>query len=104
MTPECKISFPDLGEYRAYFRPIQDPDKRWTHIEDATPPLNIPVLFLCQIDDGHVDGNCFTRVEMGVWEGEHTEGNAIAMETGSPFDFSPCTHWMPLPAAPRLPE
>lgn len=105
MTPECKISFPDLGEYRAHFRPIQDPDKRWTNIEDATPPVGEVVLFCCQVDDGHPSGSYFTEVQTGIWEGAHTEGNAIAIETGSHvYDWYPCTHWMPLPAAPRLPE
>lgn len=105
MTPECKISYPELGEYRACFRPIQDPDKRWTSIDDATPPEGEEVLFCCKIDDFSPYVSYFTAVESGVWEGAYTEGNAIAMETGSRvFDWSPCTHWMPLPAAPRLPE
>ncbi len=100
MTPECIVRFPELGEYRAVYRPIQNPDKRWISIDDATPPEGEEVLFCCQIDDD------FMEVNLGVYRGSHSLGNALVMELSDTVcdDWAPCTHWMHKPATPRLPE
>ena len=69
---------------------------RWTPITEQLPPIDKEVLFCCQIDD------IFTGVSLGTYAGKWTDSpNAIVMEvTGIADDWSPCSHWMPLPLTP----
>jgi hypothetical protein len=74
---------------------------KWTHYKDELPPLGyVDVLYCCYLDDGEP---CFTEISIGWFEGKHTEGDAIAMESYE-NGWYPCTHWMPLPPKPEIPN
>jgi hypothetical protein len=68
----------------------------WIPIHQKVPPIGKQVLFCCGRDDE------FTLVEMGAYFGKWTDSpNAIVMEVvGVDDDWSPCSHWMPLPLTP----
>ena len=65
----------------------------WISIAERLPPLREDVLFCCEIDGE------FTRVDLGQYGGEKTYGEAVVMDL-SEYDWSPCSHWMPLPDPP----
>jgi hypothetical protein len=77
---------------------------KWTHYKDELPPRGYEeVLYCCWMDD------YFTDVRVGWYEGKRTLGDAIAMESvaaseGVDRDWAPCTHWMPLPPKPEIPN
>ena len=70
---------------------------KWIPITEKLPALYEPVLFCCYLDEYG-----FTDVDLGWYEGQKTQGEAIAMETSSD-GWYPCTHWMPLPETPEKP-
>ena len=78
----------------------------WISIDVRLPDKFQEVLFCCFMED--VPGSpYFTDVSVGWYEGQRTLGDAIAMETlaaseGLDRDWSPCTHWMPLPKTPEI--
>lgn len=67
---------------------------RWIPITEQLPEQNTEVLFCCLIDGE------FTRVQMGAYWGKKTDGTAIVMDIGDDSDWSPCSHWMPIPEHP----
>lgn len=69
---------------------------RWITIDQQLPPVGGCVLFCCFFGKDDVYN---TTVGMGYYQGQKTEGDAIAMETQE-GDWEPCTHWMPLPPTP----
>ena len=72
---------------------------KWIHITEQLPKINQTVLFTCYQDDSR----CFHEIQLGWYIGGKTLGGAIAIETGDD-DWSPCTHWMPLPQLPEVPK
>jgi hypothetical protein len=68
----------------------------WTPITQQVPPTGKEVLFCCEIDD------IFTGVGLGTYWGKWTDSpNAVVMEiVGVDDDWSPCSHWMPVPLTP----
>ena len=77
------------------------PKAKWIHIDDQLPETNTDVLFTCMYED---EGYC-SDVQLGWYEGAKTLGDAIVMETSTDkHDWYPCTHWMPLPKTPEIPQ
>ncbi|MFO0452775.1 MAG: hypothetical protein ACK52I_29655 [Pseudomonadota bacterium] len=74
---------------------------KWTRIGEELPCKGEYVLFCCYIED---EG--FGEVNFGWYEGDKTLGDAIVMQTvpGDPGWWYPCTHWMPLPPVPEIPN
>jgi hypothetical protein len=91
--PEHKI---ELAE--KVLRKARGEAMSWIHITERLPDINQIVMFTCYQDDR----DCFSEVDIGQYIGGKTMGNAIAIETCGD-DWSPCTHWMPLPELPEVP-
>lgn len=73
----------------------------WIPITERLPEHGQDVLFCCLIDDE------FTRVECGRYNGNKTAGDAIAVDVDvdcATGEWSPCSHWMPLPEPPSIDE
>lgn len=67
-------------------------ETKWISISEELPKLNEPVWFRCEYYD---DPGYFNEPEVGWFEGNWTEGAAIAMETvkNDKQWWLPCTEW-----------
>jgi hypothetical protein len=74
---------------------------KWTRIGEELPKIDENVLFCC-----YIDAEGFGEVYCGWYEGDKTLGDAIVMQTvpGDSGWWYPCTHWMPLPSTPEIPN
>lgn len=64
----------------------------WRSITNELPPMYKDVLFV-----NNVYGE-WSEPDVGRWTGERTiQKNALVMDYGADDDWSPCTHWMPIP-------
>lgn len=70
----------------------------WIPITEQLPPIDEPVLFCCLTDVG------FTDVDRGWYEKNWTDDeSALVMRISYDVnDWSPCSHWMPLPKPPEV--
>jgi len=82
--------------------PLYRDANAWVPVSDRFPPVNEPVLYTCYIDDTE---GYWIDVDVGCWDGNERNGtgNPIMRDrygARSETHWSPCSHWMPLPAPP----
>ena len=78
--------------------PTPDSNNGWTPIKEQMPPKGVNLLVTYTLDeDFEFHGN-----EIGIWEGDLTQGDAIAVKYFEnnkivEGDFFACTHWIIIP-------
>jgi hypothetical protein len=73
----------------------------WISVKDQLPEDNLEVLFFSQEYDGCFVGykydGCFVGYKAAEGSYVDPEGNGLSVDNIQKY----CTHWMPLPAAPK---